>query len=251
MYAALKQFPNSWWVWIAGFWFLATVFIARITPVLIVPLFFKYSPVDERLKKSIIGLSKKCKVGVLEVYKIDFSRKTNKLNAAVTGMGKTRRVILADNLVNEFTEDEVLGVLAHEFGHHRLFHMWQLLFFGAAATFLSFYILYLVSLEITILMKAQAVYDISIFPAFMLILFIVSFLTMPLQSAFSRKLEKEADAFALKTTRKREAFISLMEKLAERNLADPAPPKLVKIIFYDHPPIAERIRFAENFKFTD
>jgi len=247
-YIFLRQFAATWWIWIAVFWFFATVLIAKITPVFIIPLFFKYYPVADELKKRIIGLSKKCNIKILDVYKIDFSKKTNKLNAAVVGLGNTRRVILADTLIRDFTEEEIEGVLAHEFAHHKLKHMWKLISFGIVSIFISFYILYLVSLRLVSFFGAESISDVKIFPVLMLVLFIVSFFLSPLQSAFSRKLERESDLFALRVTQNKDAFISLMKKLAEKNLADPNPPKIVEFLFYDHPPISKRIKLAEEFK---
>lgn len=248
LYVLLKQFTVTWWVWIAIFWFLATTILARITPILIIPLFFKCSPVEDRLKKKVIELAKKCKIKILDVYKIDFSKKTNKTNALVTGLGKTRRVLLADNLISDFTEGEVASVLLHEFGHHARKHIWKHLAFGAALTTLSFFLLYLASSRMVILLNGEAVYDIKIFPVFMLFLFLVGFLMQPIQNAFSRALETEADIFALRVIEDKSAFISLMQKLASKNLADPNPSKLVKFLFYTHPPISDRIQLAKKLQ---
>ena len=248
LYIFLRNFDKTWWIWIAIFWFAATIILARIVPIFIIPLFFKYYPVENNLKKKIIELSRICKIKILDVYKIDLSKKTNKLNAAVVGLGKTRRVILADNLVRDFNGEEIVGVLAHEFGHHKLAHMWKLIIFGFISTFFSFYVLYLVSRKLVIFLNAGNIYDIGIFPALLLVLFITGFLTLPLQNGFSRRLEKRADLFALKVTGNNPAFISLMKKLAEKNLADPNPPKLIKFLFYDHPPIPERIKLAESLQ---
>ncbi|NQU95562.1 MAG: M48 family metallopeptidase [Candidatus Omnitrophica bacterium] len=246
LYLFLQNFATTWWAWMAISWFGITVILAKVTPVLIIPLFFKYSPVEAKLKNRIIELSKACGVRLLDVYKIDLSKKTKKLNAAVVGLGRTRRVILADTLVEEFTTDEIVGVLAHEFGHHKLRHMWKLITFGIISIFFSFYVLYLVSSKLVILLGAKNIHDIKMFPAFMLVLFLTGFLLGPLQNAFSRKLERKADLFALEVTQNPIAFISLMKKLASKNLADPNPSKFVKFMFYDHPPISERIKLAEN-----
>jgi len=247
-YFFLRAFPSNWWIIIAFFWFFITVIIAKITPILIIPLFFKYSSVEESLKKRIIGLSVKSGIKVLDVFKIDFSKKTNKLNACVTGIGRSRRVLLADNLIREFADDEIAGVLAHEFGHHKLFHIWKLMLFGALATFLSFFALHVLSSQIVTYLGAQAVYDIKILPAILLVLFLAGFILMPIQNAFSRVLERQADIFALSVTRDSEAYVSLMNKLATRNLSDPNPSKIVKFLFYSHPPISERISLAKSFK---
>jgi len=247
LYFFLRNFTTTWWIWIAIFWFIATVLIAKITPVLILPLFFKYLPVDDKLKERILALSRKCGIKIINVYKIDFSKKTKKLNAAVIGMGSTRRVVLADNLVNDFTDEEIEGVLAHEFAHHKLKHMWKMIVFGILANFLSFYLLFVVSIKLAGYFGVAIVSDVAIFPAFILVLFFAGFFILPVQNGFSRKLEKEADLFALKITKNKIVFISLMEKLAAKNLADPNPPKLIKFIFYSHPPIKERIEMAKDF----
>ncbi|OGW74845.1 MAG: hypothetical protein A2Z72_06670 [Omnitrophica bacterium RBG_13_46_9] len=248
LYLLLRSFATTWWLWMALFWFLTTIVLARIAPVFIIPLFYRYYPVGDGLREKITELSKKCGIRVMDVYKIDFSKKTKKLNAAVVGLGKTRRVLLADNLIHDFTDGEINGVLAHEFGHHRLLHMWKMIIFGAISITFSFYILYLISLKAVAVLNGKNIYDIKIFPAFMLVLFMTSLAMMPLQNGFSRKQEKEADLFALKVTRDKGSFISLMRKLAFKNLADPNPSNMVKLIFYNHPPISERIKLAEGFE---
>lgn len=245
-YFFLKTFPVTWWIWMASFWFAVTILLAKITPVVIIPLFFKYLPVDENLKSKIMDLSEKCGISILDVYKIDLSRKTNKLNAALTGFGGTKRVLLGDNLVNEFEEREVIGVLAHEFGHYKLAHIWKLLGFGLFSIFFTFFVLNLAASGIAGSLQAEGIYDLRIFPSLMLIIFAAGFLILPLQNGFSRKLEKDADVFALKVTGDRDAFISLMEKLANKNLADPNPSRIIRFIFYDHPPVRERIDMARN-----
>ena len=247
LYFLMKRFDMTWWAWMALFWFLVTIIIAKVTPVLVIPLFFKYSPVTEGLRSRIMALAAKCGMKIINVYKIDFSKKTRKLNAAVVGLGNTRRVILADNLINEFTSEEVEGVLAHEFGHHELRHIQKTIVFGIITTFLSFYILYVASSQVASFFGVEGVSDITIFPSFMLILFVMSFLILPAQNGFSRALERSADLFALRTTGDKETFISLMRKLADKNLADPDPPKIIKFLFYSHPPISERIDMARKF----
>lgn len=245
LYIFLRNFETTWWIWIAIFYLFATVILVKVMPVVVIPLFFKYSSLEDERKKWIIELSKKCGIKILDVYKIDLSKKTKKLNAAVVGLGRTRRVIVADTLLADFDRDELAGVLAHEFGHHKLRHMWKLITFSVVTTFLSYYALFLVASKLVIFLGAENIYDIKMFPAFMLVLFLAGLVILPIQNAFSRKLEKDADLFALKITDNKPAFRSLMKKLAEKNLADPNPPKLIKFLFYSHPPISERIKLAE------
>jgi STE24 endopeptidase len=247
LYFLLRNFENSWWIILAFFWFIITVVIANLIPVLVLPLFFKVTPVSEELKRRIVNLSEKCGVKIVNVYKIDFSKKTNKTNAAVIGVGNTRRVLLADNLIENFNEEETDGVLAHEFGHHKYLHMWKMLVFGLMLNVLTFFIIYILSKNIIYLLGVENIYDIAALPALMLILSLMNFLILPIKNGFSRLLENEADSFALRKTNNKKAFISLMEKLAIKNLADPNPPFFIKIFFYSHPPVRERIKRAELF----
>ena len=246
-YFLLRNFENTWWILLAFFWFFITVVIAKLMPILVLPLFFKVFPVSEELKMRIMALSKKCGIKIVNVYKIDFSKKTNKMNAAVIGIGSTRRVLLADNLIESFSEEETEGVLAHEFGHHKFLHMWKMLIFGIILNIVTFYIIYILSENISSIFEVKNIYAIGIFPALLLILSLMNFLILPIKNGFSRLLEREADLFALKKTNNKNAFISLMEKLATKNLADPDPPFFIKVFFYSHPPVKERIRCAELF----
>jgi len=233
----------------ALFWVFFTIVLSRIIPTFIIPLFYKYKPLqDNELRKRLIGLAGKANVKVLDTYEIDFSKKTKKANAALVGLGKSRRIILADNLVKDFSHEEIEVVIAHEIGHHKLLHMWKMLFFGGGVAFLIFYIADSVLTNSLHMLGASAIYDIEIFPFFCLILSAFSILLMPIQNEFSRKIERSADGFALKITGNKEGFISLMKKLAEKNLADFKPNKIIEFIFYDHPSISNRIEFAEEFQ---
>ncbi len=248
LYFTIRAFPSSWWIWIAVFYFFLTIIITKLLPVAVVPIFFKYQPVDEKTKEEIFSVSKKCGIKIVDVYKIDFSKKTSKLNAAVIGLGNTRRVILADTILEALKPEELNSVLAHEFGHHKLRHTGKLIFFGLLSSFVSFYVLFLTSKLLAKTLGFSEIYDIRVFPAFMIVLYLIGVLLGPIHNAFSRKLEKEADIFSLRSLGKREVFISMMNKLAEKNLADPDPPKFVKFMFYTHPPINERIQLAEKYR---
>ncbi|PIU41449.1 MAG: hypothetical protein COS99_05340 [Candidatus Omnitrophica bacterium CG07_land_8_20_14_0_80_42_15] len=249
LYIFLRVFSGIWWILMALFWVFFTIVLSRIIPTFIIPLFYKYKPLqDNELRKRLIGLAGKANVKVLDTYEIDFSKKTKKANAALVGLGKSRRIILADNLVKDFSHEEIEVVIAHEIGHHKLLHMWKMLFFGGGVAFLIFYIADSVLTNSLHMLGASAIYDIEIFPFFCLILSAFSILLMPIQNEFSRKIERSADGFALKITGNKEGFISLMKKLAEKNLADFKPNKIIEFIFYDHPSISNRIEFAEEFQ---
>jgi STE24 endopeptidase len=248
-YFVLRNTGPYWWALLAFFWILFTLFLSRIMPSFILPLFYKYSDVDDlELKNDISELAKISGIKLLDIYKIDLSAKTKKANAAVIGIGKSRRVVLADTLLHNFSKEEILAVCAHEFGHHKLFHMPKLILFSCFSTALSFYLLNIFMVKIVAFFNASSIYDIAIFPSFLLVLYVVSLLIMPAQNWFSRKMEVQADEFSLKITKNKEAFKSVMEKLGKMNLADVAPPKVFKYLFYSHPPISERIEFADKYE---
>ncbi|MDD4203105.1 MAG: M48 family metallopeptidase [Candidatus Omnitrophica bacterium] len=246
-YYVLKSTGQYWWLILAFFWMLFTLFFSRIMPTVILPLFYKYSDVDDdQLKADISKLAKESGIKILDIFKINFSLKTKKANAAVIGIGKSRRVILADTLLANFSKQQILSVCAHEFGHHKRAHMPKLIVFSCVSTALSFYLLNVCLDRIVVLCNASSIYDIKIFPSFLLVLYVFSLIMMPIQNWFSRKLEVEADLFALLKTKDIGAFKGVMQKLGEMNLADVDPPKIFKYLFYSHPPISERIAFAEK-----
>lgn len=246
-YFLLRLTGGLWWIWLAAFWVLFTVIFTRLVPTLIIPLFYKYSVLENaNLKKRIKDTAKKAAIDLIDIFQIDFSKKTKKANAAVVGMGKSRRVLLADTLLTNFSDDEIESVCAHEFAHHKLYHMLKHIIFSSVLTAVGFYILSLLMQRIVITFHADAIYDLKIFPSFMIVLFIFNFFMMPVDNAFSRMLEKEADMLCLDLTGNPQAFIHTMDKLARMNLSDRNPPKIIKHMFYSHPPISERIEMANG-----
>lgn len=246
-YLVLRNFPHSWWLVTSGLWILFTVVLARILPVLLIPIFYKYMPIrSEDLKSRIIALSEKAKIKLFDVCEIDFSKNTKKANAALVGLGGSRKVIIADTLANEFTPNEVGSVVAHEFGHFKYKHLWQLLIFSAVFTMGGFFVLSIMANRIVEATGSKALWDLYLFPALIFLLTVSGLAIMPLQNFFSRVLERQADRFALEITKQPETFVSVMRKLADMNLAEADPPLWKKIFFYDHPPIGERIRMGEE-----
>ena len=247
-YFVLISVGKYWWVVLALVWILFTVFFSRIMPTLIIPMFYKTTDIDEiSLKEKILNLAKKAGIKIIDIFKIDLSAKTKKANAAVVGIGASRRVLLGDTLLDNFSHDEIVCVCAHEFGHHKFRHIRKHMLFSSISTLLGFYVLDLCIVKLANMMNVSSIHDISLLPSYMLVLYLFGLIMMPIQNAFSRKLETEADTFALESTQNRSAFISVMEKLAKINLADTNPPKILKWIFYSHPPISERIALAKEF----
>ena len=248
-YFILRVFPGYWWVVISIFWILFSVVIAKLTPILIIPLFFKYKKLeDELLRSRIIKLAENMRIKILDVFEIDLSKKSLKANAAFVGVGGTKRVLLADTLKDKYGHDEVEVILAHEFAHYKLKHILKLIFLNSIITFLAFYIIFKTSGSVLKLFGLTSLSDYASLPVVFIYFILFSIITQPLEALISRIFEKEADTLALKTTRAREAFISTMDKLAVQNLADRNPHPLIKFYFFDHPPIDERIGMAKNAK---
>ncbi|MCK9572274.1 MAG: M48 family metallopeptidase [Candidatus Omnitrophica bacterium] len=243
--------PRYWWVSISVFWVFFSFIFARLAPVMIMPLFFKYKALaDQELKDRIIALAKKMQVGVLDVFQIDLSKKSLKANAAFTGMGKTKRVLLGDTLQDKYSNHEIEVILAHEFAHYKLKHIFKLLLFNCLLTFFLFYFIFRSSDYTLAVFKLNSLGSASSVPLFFAYFILFGILMQPLEAALSRRFEKQADLLALQATGAPEVFISLMDKLATQNLADRCPNALIKFFFFDHPPIDERINLAKSFKTT-
>ena len=246
-YYILAHNPGSWWLIISLFWIFLSLILAKLTPVIIIPLFFKYRKLsDETLRERIMALAEKMKVKLLDCFEIDFSRKTVKANAAFAGWGKTRRVILADTLKDKYSYEEIEVILAHEFAHYRLGHIFKLILANALATVIIFYVIFITNIYVLALFDLSSLSDISALPVVLAYFVIFGIVMQPFQNYISRKFERDADRMALDVTGMKEAFISMMDKLASQNLADRNPHPLVKFFFFDHPPVAERIAMAKE-----
>ena len=246
-YFVLRNFPHFWWAIASCLWIFFSIILSRFLPVLIIPLFYKYIPIkDKELKDRLFALAHSAGVSLMDVCEIDFSSKTKKANAALVGLGKTHKVILADTLIKEFTTREVESVVAHEFGHYKRRHIWQLLVFSGLITLFGFFLLSVSAKGIADLTGASGLADLYLFPVLLFLMLVFGLFILPGQNFFSRVLERQADRFTLEITGDKGSFISVMRKLASMNLADTDPPLWKKIFFYNHPPISERIRMAEG-----
>lgn len=250
IYAVLRAFPDLWWLWAAGFLLVFQVVLANLAPVLLMPLFYKFIPLGEEheeLARRLVRLSQQAGAQVKGVYKFDMSRRTKAANAALTGLGGTRRIILGDTLLNEFTADEIETVLAHELGHHVNRDIPLMIAFETLTTVVG---LWLASLALRWGVNAfgfDGVGDIAALPLFMLVMGAYGLATMPLGNAFSRWRERLADRYALEATRNGPAFASAMTRLANQNLAEVDPEPWVEFLLYSHPALEKRIRMAEQY----
>ena len=248
LYFFLGRWPRGWWLAAGFFWLTVTLFLTRVMPRFIIPLFYKYVPVgDPAVLAAVRGVLDRCRVPIREVYAIDLSRQTKKANAFVCGWGRSRRVVLSDTLLAGFAPAEIAAVVAHEIGHDRHRDVLKLIAVNSAVMLAGFWILSLVLPAALQTMGISRVDDIAGLPMMILFLTGLGLLLTPLGNAYSRHLERQADLFSLRTIDRVEDFISMMEKLGGLNLAEFAPGRLRRWLFYDHPPLAERLAMARDF----
>jgi Zn-dependent protease with chaperone function len=251
LYLALRATGSLWWLWAAVGMLIFSVILSNLAPILIMPLFNKYVPLGDEHKEladRLLDLARRANTKVRGVFKFDMSKRTKAANAALTGIGNTRRIVLGDTLISEFSTDEIETVLAHELGHHVHRDIPFLITFGALSTTLS---LYLASLALNWAISYfgfTGPADVAAFPALGLILGAYGLITMPIDNAISRWRERMADDYALEVTGKKEAFASAFTRLANQNLGEVDPEKWVVFMFYSHPPLGERIAKANHWK---
>jgi len=248
LYLTARSFPSTWWFLASIGWFVFSVVLTKIFPVLIIPIFYQSRKIDDcPLRQSIKDMTNRANIKLDDVFEINLSKNTKKSNAALVGWGDTRRVLLADNLVREFTSDEILVVVGHELAHYKHRHIWKLVTASFILTVISFGILYISAPYTASILRAGNIYDIAIFPALSFIFLLINIVLQPFINGYSRMLEREADLYALKLTGLKDAFISLMDKFSIKNLSDTNPPRIIEIMLYDHPPISKRIEMARHF----
>jgi len=242
IYALMVYIPKYWWIISSAVLAIFIVVITYLYPILIDPLFYKFEKLkDTNFQEQIINTTGKADIEVKEVLVADASRKTNKANAYFTGIGGSKRIVVFDNLINNFSRKETLSVIAHEIGHWYNWHIFKSIIIGIISGTAG---LFLINAVFT---YSNMVGDFKSILIIILLISIISFLSLPLQNAVSRTFERQADNFAMKATENPDAQIQLMLKLAESNLSNVSPHWYIKYFLYSHPPIMERIEAAKNF----
>jgi STE24 endopeptidase len=247
LYYLLRRFPDHWWLFASIGWFVLLVLMSKIAPVLILPLFYRSYPLTDRdLAERLLALAKRCGVRVRQVFEIKLSKETKKANAAVVGLGRERKILIGDTLMDLCSHDELEAVFAHELGHVALRHGWKLLGVAAAGSVIVFYVLHVFYARSAALLGFEGAADIAAVPLLMLWVMVLGLISRPFQAALSRRLERQADLFIVGRVEKPESLASALAKLAGRNLADPSPNRLVELLFYTHPPIAKRLAYLRQ-----
>lgn len=248
LYFTIRQWPQHWWLLAWASFMGLFILLAQLAPVVLFPIFYKFEPLEnEDLRRRLVVLSERAGTRVRGVYRWKLSEKSKKANAALTGLGSTRRIILADTLLDNYSPEEIEAVLAHELGHHVHRHILKSIFVQAAITFVGFWAADFVLHYAVDQHMFEQLSDFANLPLLALVSVILSFLLMPALNAYSRFNERQADRYAFESTESVGPFISSMNKLAEQNLAERAPSKWVEWFFHSHPSISRRLAAAEEW----
>ncbi|MFH1196184.1 MAG: M48 family metallopeptidase [bacterium] len=240
-YFVINYFGSWWWLPFAVIMFVVSVLLARIVPVIILPIFYKITPLEnEDLKERILRLAGAVGMKVENVFKFNMSKETKKANAAFTGLGKTKRILLGDTLLDSFTNDEIETVIAHELGHYKHKHIIKNIFIGTFFSFATFFLM-AVFYDLSISWFGfSSINQIAALPILSLWGMLIGLSETPITNWISRKYEYQADEYAVTSTKLQNEFINTLEKLTDQNLSDREPHPFVEWFFYSHPSIKKR-----------
>ena len=251
LYFTIRRWPDQWWLIASVGFGCAVLLLARLAPVVILPLFYRFKPLDRpQLQERLRTLAARAGLPALGVYEWGLGEKTRRANAALVGVGGTRRILLSDTLITDYSDDEIEVVLAHELAHHAhhdvltaVAAQTTLLLIGLAAAAWTIEL----AAYVRPWVQAAGAADVAGLPLVLLATGAVYVMAAPLVNALSRRHERRADAYALRLTARPTAFISAMRRLGAQNLAEPQPSRTVQWLFHSHPPIEERIEHAQQF----
>jgi STE24 endopeptidase len=250
LYFILRQAPQYWWFIAWATFLMLFVLMAQLAPVVLFPIFYKFEPLkNEELKARLVRLSEQAGTQVRGVYQWKLSEKSKKANAALTGLGATRRIILADTLLDNYSADEIEAVLAHELGHHVHRHILKSIAVQAGITLMGFWAAnWILHYTVDRIHMFETLSDFANLPLLALVSTVLSLLVLPALNAYSRYNERQADRYAFCSIPKVDPFISSMNKLAQQNLAERSPSKWVEWFFHSHPAISRRVAAAEAWE---
>jgi STE24 endopeptidase len=248
LYLTIRQWSQHWWILAWTLFMGLFILLAQLAPVVLFPIFYKFEPLDnEDLRRRLVVLSERAGTRVRGVYRWKLSEKSKKANAALTGLGATRRIILADTLLDNYSPEEIEAVLAHELGHHVHRHILKSIFVQAVITLFGFWAANWVLHYSVDHHMFEELSDFANLPLLALVSVVLSFLLMPALNAYSRFNERQADRYAFESISSVEPFITSMNKLAEQNLAERTPSKWVEWFFHSHPAISRRLAAAKDW----
>lgn len=246
VYYLLGNFQDTWWLLAWGAIVVVTVLVSIILPVFLIRIFYKLKPLDdESLKSRLKSLADRTGARVKGVYTIDYSSKSTGANAFVAGLGSTRRIVLTDTMLRQYTPQEIEVVLAHELGHHVHWDVPKGIILMSLLTLAELYLAHVFLQWIIPYTDFSGIDDVAALPLLAIVFGVVAFITRPALNWNSRRIEADADRFAIVITKDLPSFESAMMRLTDQNLSDAEPSAWEKALFYSHPPFPERVRLAK------
>jgi STE24 endopeptidase len=247
VYRAIRVSPRGWWVASALVFAGGVLLLTRVTPTLLLPMFYRFTPLErESLRARLLELSERAGVPVLGVYEWEIGAKTRRANAALVGAGATRRILVSDTLLAEYTDDEIEVILAHELAHHVHRDIPKALAVQCGLLLVGFAVAALALERTWQPFGLAARGDVAGLPVLLLAGGAATLLATPAVNAWSRFNERRADRYALDLTGRGNAFVSAMRRLGTQNLVEEQPSRLSLWLFHTHPPIEERIAAARH-----
>ena len=249
VYGLMLRSPEHWWIYAWIIFIGLYIFFAQFAPVVLFPLFYKFVPLqNEELKERLVRLGERAGTRIRGVYEGKLSEKSKKANAALTGLGNTRRIILADTLLQNYSTDEIEAVLAHELGHHVHGHIIKSIVVEAGVTLVGFWAANEVlqyATQTAHMFSSRT--DFANMPLLVLVSSVLSMVLMPALNAYSRFNERQADLYCWKSVPSVVPFVTAMQKLTMQNLSERNPSRLVEVLFHSHPAVSRRIAAAEHW----
>ena len=248
VYLFMSSLPQIWWLLAWGFMLIISLVLTILVPVFIAPIFFKMEPLmDTELKERLKRLSRQAEMRVNSIYTITFSSKGTTANAALMGVGKTRRIVLSDTLLEQYSPAEIEVIIAHELGHQHHHDIFRLFVMQSAMLLVGFYVTNLILKTAIVPLGFSSLSDTATLPLLILILGAANLLFAPLINSFSRQLETAADNYALNLTNDPGSFISSIAKLTDQNLAEAQPSRWVELLLWNHPSYHRRLEHARYY----
>lgn len=253
LYRLLRKFQNRWWLYFGLGSFPFIVALILLKPVYFDPLINDFHPMtDKALEAKILALADQSGIEGSRVFEVDKSEDTKAVNAYVTGFMNSKRIVLWDTIIEKLDEDELLFVMGHEMGHYAMGHLIKNILFSGVFLIGTLFLVHVTIGKIILKYRERIGFDelsdIASLPLILLMVAMFSFAASPVQMAWTRYHEHEADRFGLELTRENRAAASAFVKLQTSNLANPRPGALVKIFRFTHPPIGERVDFMNSYK---
>lgn len=245
---------KKWWLWFGLGTIPILILLVVIAPVFITPMYNEFTPLkNKELETKILNLASKAGIEGSKVFEVDASKQSSKVNAYVTGLFNTKRIVLYDTIIKGFTDDEILFVMGHEMGHYVMHHIWKgltlavvmvMLFFWLTSVYIERFINRFKSK-----LKFETLADIASLPLVLLFINVIGFVAQPIENTFSRHLEHQADIYGMDISQvDGESAAIAFDKLAAFNLSDPEPNPIIEFWFYSHPSLAKRMEFVRNYK---